>query len=318
MTMLIEARNLTKRYGNAVVVDGVSFAVPQGQVFGYLGRNGSGKTTTVRMLTTLTHATSGSATVAGFDLATQAQQVKTKIGVTMQDAALDPEMTGQAHMLFIAQLLGFDKKQATSRAADLLEIFGLTDAANKKSGNYSGGMRRRLDIATALLADPAVLFLDEPTTGLDPQSRIALWAEIESLKKRGTTIFLTTQYLEEADVLADQVAIIDSGQIIAEGTPSDLKRAHGRRQISFGTAADIDAEPAIGINSFLDREAVDYREANGKTIIELPGSADDGQVIDLVRKLGAQQVQGLEVRDADLEDVFLRLTGRDINVGASA
>lgn len=316
--MLIEAKNLTKRYGDAVVVDGVSFAVPEGQVFGYLGRNGSGKTTTVRMLTTLTHPTAGSATVAGFDLATRAQLLKTKIGVTMQDAALDPEMTGQAHLQFVAQLLGYDKKQAMSRTADMLEIFGLSDAANKKSGTYSGGMRRRLDIATALLGDPAVLFLDEPTTGLDPQSRLALWDEIEALKKRGTTIFLTTQYLEEADVLADQAAIIDSGRIIAEGTPAELKRAHGRRQISFDAALDTSSNTALGINSFLDGEAVDYRQANGKTIIELPGSADDGQIIDLVRKLGAQQIQGLEVRDADLEDVFLRLTGRDINVGASA
>lgn len=294
MTSTIEASDLAKHYGEVAAVDGVSFSVTGGEIFGYLGRNGSGKTTTVRMLTTLTRPTSGSANVAGVDVIANPGLVKGKIGVTMQEAALDPQMTGREHLYFIAGLLGLGKKP--TRGDDMLELFGLTEAADRACGKYSGGMQRRLDIATALLGEPEVLFLDEPTTGLDPQSRLALWDEIRSLRNSGTTIFLTTQYLEEADQLADRVAIINKGKIIAEGTPSELKIQHGRRRISYWDA---------GSN----------RARTEPTVIELPGDTPETEVLNLIDNLRTQgkPLAGLEVRDTNLEDVFLRLTGSEIN-----
>ena len=222
----IEAHGLAKTYpGGVEALRGVSFVVPAGEVFAYLGRNGQGKTTTVRILATLTAATRGSASVAGHDVATAPGAVRRSIGVTMQAAALDGEMTGREHLVFLARLWGMGRTSAVDRAGELLASFELEDAADRPIGTYSGGMRRRVDLAGALVARPSVLFLDEPTTGLDVHSRRALWEQVRALRDAGTTVFLTTQYLEEADALADRVAIIEGGRIVAIDAPASLKAA---------------------------------------------------------------------------------------------
>ena len=216
MEAAIEVTELTKTYANGVkALRGVGFQVAPGEVFAYLGRNGQGKTTTVRILSTLSAATSGHATVAGHDVATEREAVKRAIGVTMQSAALDPEMSGREHLELLAGLWGRSRRQARSDAQSALERFSLVDAADRAIQTYSGGMQRRLDLAGALLHTPQVLFLDEPTTGLDTHSRRALWDEVRALRECGTAVFLTTQYLEEAEVLADRVAVIEAGRIVA-------------------------------------------------------------------------------------------------------
>lgn len=321
MTVAIDARTLTKTYGDKTAVDGVTFQVPVGQIFGYLGRNGSGKTTTVRMLATLTKPTSGSAHVAGHDVESSPAEVKAHIGVTMQEAALDPQMQGREHLEFIARVLGFSRTDASSRANEMLELFGLTDSANDAIATYSGGMKRRLDIGTALLARPSVLFLDEPTTGLDPQSRRVLWDEIRSLRDRGTTIFLTTQYLEEADVLTDHLAIIDQGSLLVEGTARDLKARHGRKLLLFDRSDRSDAlVKTLRSDVILDLSIVGERVS-----VELPAEAEPHVLLSTLATLtdANGSLNGLEVAETSLEDVFLRLTGSDINqsttdkVGAS-
>jgi ABC-2 type transport system ATP-binding protein len=305
----IEAEQLVKRYGEMVAVAGVTFAVGRGEIFGYLGRNGSGKTTTVRMLTTLTRPTAGTAWVVGVDIA-DARRVREHIGVTMQDAALDDAMTGAEHLRFVAGLSGASRDAARARAGELLELIGLAEVAGARIGTYSGGMKRRLDIASALVLRPSVLFLDEPTTGLDPQSRRVVWDEIRSLRATGVTVFLTTQYIEEADQLADRIAIVDAGAIIAEGTPRELKAAHGRSTISF----DHDGEVS-GVRRALDGIDVED-EAGGRTVVSLDTatSGDDGtlQVLDRLRAAGVAP-RRLAVTETSLEDVFVRLTGTEIN-----
>ncbi len=307
----IEARELTKTYGDVTAVDGVSFAVAPGEIFAYLGRNGSGKTTTVRMLTTLTRPTSGSASVAGFDVGGDQVQLKRRIGVTMQDAALDPQMSGVEHLEFIAGIRGYAATDASNRSAELLELFGLTEAGQRASSTYSGGMRRRLDIATALLGEPEVLFLDEPTTGLDPQSRRAMWDEIRKLKARGATVFLTTQYIEEAEKLADHLAIIDRGKVISRGSVAEVKAEHGRRQISFraddALAAKVGAATALEVTS-----------ADGRVTVLVPADEPDSGILRISSDLSAAlgDLSGLEITDTSLEDVFLRLTGSSINDSA--
>lgn len=305
----IEAEQLVKGYGETVAVAGVSFTVGRGEIFGYLGRNGSGKTTTVRMLTTLTRPSSGTATVAGIDIA-DARRVRAHIGVTMQEAALDDAMTGAEHLHFVAGLSGSSRAEARARAGELLDLVGLVDVAGKRIGTYSGGMKRRLDIASALVGQPSVLFLDEPTTGLDPQSRRAVWDEIRSLQATGVTVFLTTQYIEEADQLADRIAIVDAGAIIAQATPRELKAAHGRTTISF----DHDGDPA-GVRQALAGVDVGLG-ADGRTVVSLDPatSGDDGtvRVLDRLRAAGVV-LRRLAVSETSLEDVFVRLTGTAIN-----
>jgi ABC-2 type transport system ATP-binding protein len=304
----IEADQLVKRYGNTVAVAGVSFTVGRGEIFGYLGRNGSGKTTTVRMLTTLTRPSSGTARVAGIDIAL-ARRVREHIGVTMQDAALDEAMTGVEHLHFVAGLSGASRAAARDRAGELLELVGLADVARKRIGTYSGGMKRRLDIASALVSRPSVLFLDEPTTGLDPQSRRTVWDEIRALRATGVTVFLTTQYIEEADQLADRIAIVDAGAIIADGTPRELKAAHGRTTVSF----DHDGDPAE-VARALDGVDVGV-DAGGRTVVSLDAATgdDDGavRVLDRLRAAGVA-LGHLAVSETSLEDVFVRLTGNAI------
>jgi ABC-2 type transport system ATP-binding protein len=304
----IEADQLVKRYGDTVAVAGVSFTVGRGEIFGYLGRNGSGKTTTVRMLTTLTRPSSGTARVAGIDIAL-ARRVREHIGVTMQDAALDEAMTGAEHLHFVAGLSGSSRAAARDLAGELLELVGLADVARKRIGTYSGGMKRRLDIASALVSRPSVLFLDEPTTGLDPQSRRAVWDEIRALRATGVTVFLTTQYIEEADQLADRIAIVDAGAIIADGTPRELKAAHGRTTVSF----DHDGDPAE-VARALDGVDVGV-DAGGRTVVSLDAATGDVdgavRVLDRLRAAGVA-LGHLAVSETSLEDVFVRLTGNAI------
>src|SRR6266508_474986 len=226
----IEVLGLVREYKNGPrAVDGIELSVASGEIYGFLGPNGAGKSTTVHMLVTLLPPTAGTATVGGYDIVKQGPQVRKVIGAALQEAALDPYLTGREHLRLQTALHGMSRTETTSRAGELLARVGLTEAADRKVRGYSGGMKRRLDLALALVHRPRVLFLDEPTTGLDPQSRSALWLEVARLAKEdGVTVFLTTQYLEEADVLADRVGIIDRGHIVAEGTPSALKAEIGR------------------------------------------------------------------------------------------
>ena len=234
MTLAVEAERLVKQYrGRSGAVDavrGVDLAVAAGEVFGFLGPNGAGKSTTVRMLTTLMSITSGTARVAGIDVMAEPDAARRRIGVALQEAGLDPRQTGRELLVLQARLFGSSAAQAASRARELLELVELVDAADRRIKGYSGGMKRRLDLASALVHEPEVLFLDEPTTGLDPASRLTVWDEVRRINARGTTVFLTTQYLEEADQLCNRIAIIDGGLIVREGTPAQLKDDLRRRR----------------------------------------------------------------------------------------
>ena len=243
----IEARGLVRSFGDVKAVEGVDLTVAEGEVFGFLGPNGAGKSTTVRMLVTLLRPTAGTARVAGFDVVRDAHQVRRAIGVALQDAAIDPLMTGNELVRLQAVLHGIPRRVAEARGAELLERVGLTGAADRRVGTYSGGMRRRLDLALALVHEPKVLFLDEPTTGLDPTSRVSLWEEVRRLNTElGTTVFLTTQYLEEADELAHRIAIIDGGRIVREGIPAELKASVGAPTLKVDVAlASVDAARSV-------------------------------------------------------------------------
>src|SRR3954454_1334454 len=241
----IETVDLQREFGGGLMaVQGIDLAVAPGEVYGFLGPNGAGKTTTVRMLVTLLRPTGGRATIAGFDVATRPGDVRRRIGVALQEAALDLLMTGRELMELQATLHGIDHKDVHDRATDLIERVGLEQAQDRRVGTYSGGMRRRLDLAMALIHAPDVLFLDEPTTGLDPVSRVTLWDEVRRLRDEGTTVFLTTQYLEEADQLADRVGIISAGRIVAEGTPEALKAEVGLPHLDLTFTDDVDLERA--------------------------------------------------------------------------
>ena len=302
--------------GGIRAVDGIDLEVSPGEIYGFLGPNGAGKSTTVHMLTTLLPPTAGRATVAGLDVATQGPEVRRRIGAALQEAALDGFLTGREHFELQGGLHGLDKAQRADRARTLLERVGLADAADRKVGGYSGGMKRRLDLALALVHEPSVLFLDEPTTGLDPQSRSALWDEVARLAHDdGVTVFLTTQYLEEADVLADRVGIIDRGHIVAEGTPAALKAEIG------GTAVEAIPEDPAGrdrMAQVMERfgEAV---PAGPKAVsVRLAGGGED--LGDLVRALDAEGVRfaNLQLHTPTLDDVFLAKTGRSLEGSGGA
>jgi ABC-2 type transport system ATP-binding protein len=318
--LAVSAVDLVKRFGDVTALAGVSVDVREGEVFGYLGRNGSGKTTTVRILTTLTRPTSGTAMVAGVSL-DRPLEVRRRIGVTLQEAALDPAMTAAEHLVLIGELWGLGRRRASDRSGELLEMFGLSDDAGRRLGTFSGGMLRRVDIATALISRPTVLFLDEPTTGLDPQSRRALWSEIRALRERGVTVFLTTQYLEEADELADRLAIIDAGRIIAEGSPADLKSVHGRTTIELTFDGDGDAqdteELVAAVGGAGDGVAVSSAGPRQATLTLAAASGGDAlNVLGRLRDNGLH-VAGLRVTESSLEDVFLELTGAGIAIASS-
>jgi ABC-2 type transport system ATP-binding protein len=303
----IEAVDLVKRFGDFTAVDGVSFTVPQGSVLGLLGPNGAGKTTTVRMMTTLSPPTSGTARVAGYDVIEQPDMVRRSMGLTGQAATVDEILTGRENIRMIGGLYGIGRKELARRSEQLLEQFSLTEAGDKQVKSYSGGMRRRLDLAVSLLAAPPVLFLDEPTTGLDPRSRTELWDVLRDLVKGGTTLLLTTQYLEEADHLADNIVVIDKGTIIAQGTSLQLKEQAGAASLVL-TVSDTSDIPAA--------EAL-LRKTGGEVFIDegarkLTTSADG--LADLTRVVGWFDESGIAVDDLglarpSLDDVFLSLTG---------
>jgi ABC-2 type transport system ATP-binding protein len=307
MTDAIIVENLQKRFGSVVALDGVGFSVPTGTVLGLLGPNGAGKTTSVRVLTTILRPDSGRAEVLGLDVTRDAQAVRERIGLAGQYAAVDENLTGSENMRMVGRLSHLSKPVVADRAVELLERFSLSDAADRPVRTYSGGMRRRLDLAAALLHRPPVLFLDEPTTGLDPSGRQDLWGVIEGLVREGTTLLLTTQYLEEADRLADNIVVIDHGRVIAEGTSSELKATMGATIVEVGFADPATAKRA---QTELARHGL-CDVGSGSTTVEL--KVDDGArvVLDVVRSLDQAHLEPttLNVREPTLDDVFLSLTG---------
>ncbi len=293
-------------------VDGIDLHVAAGEILGFLGPNGAGKSTTVHMLTTLLPPTAGNAQVAGHSIVTEGPAVRKALGAALQEAALDPLLTGRDHMRLQTMLQGLPKRDRAPRATELLDRLGLLEAADRKVGGYSGGMKRRLDLALALVHRPRVLFLDEPTTGLDPPSRAALWEEVARLARdEGVTVFLTTQYLEEADVLAHRIAIIDRGRIVAEGTPSALKEEIGRPSVHV---QPLDRGDELRVRSLLER----FGEPLGGTGDVAVRLADGATLPDIIRALDAESlvVGEIDLRAPTLDDVFLAKTGRTLE-GAS-
>ncbi len=303
----IEAVDLVKRFGDFTAVDGVSFSVPEGSVFSMLGPNGAGKTTTVRMMTTLSRPTSGSARVAGFDVVRDADAVRHRMGLTAQSATVDELLTGRENLRLVGDLYGLPRQLVRTRADELLERFSLTEAADKVVKDFSGGMRRRLDLAASLVATPPVLFLDEPTTGLDPRSRVELWGVLRDLVREGTTLFLTTQYLDEADQLADRIVVVDHGKVIADGTPLQLKDRSGRASLVVAVSRPDEVERAAQL---VRAEVGDIHvDPDSRRIT----AAADG-VGALTRIAARLEEAGIELDDIglqrpSLDDVFLSLTG---------
>jgi ABC-2 type transport system ATP-binding protein len=305
----IEVTGLERTFeGGIHAVAGVDIEVGEGEIYAFLGPNGAGKTTTVRMLTTLLRPTGGSARVAGHDVVAEAAEVRRSIGVALQEAALDPLMTGRELLRLQATLHGLDSAEGKSRSESLLHRVGLSRAADRRVGTYSGGMRRRLDLASALIHQPRVLFLDEPTTGLDPVSRKAIWDEVARLNREGTTVFLTTQYLEEADKLANRVGIISGGKIVAEGTPASLKAEVGKPHLEVGLL-DGTADHAEQICKAFGRP---LPEKDGKVLIELEeGAAGVAGVVRALDEAGIM-VESLDLVEPTLDDVFVAKTGEHL------
>jgi len=307
----IETKQLAREFeGGIKAVDGVDLDVAGGEIYGFLGPNGAGKTTTVRMLTTLLAPTGGSATVAGFDVAAEPGEVRRKIGVALQEAALDPLMTGRELIHLQATLHGLPRERGDELGDALLGRVGLTQAADRRVGTYSGGMRRRLDLAAALVHEPSVLFLDEPTTGLDPVSRQAIWEEVEKLNAEGTTVFLTTQYLEEADQLADRVGIISAGRIVAEGTPAALKSEVGKPHLELSLVDQHGRE--ADCERVLARFGKPLPAKDGKLLVELEhGTSEVGPIVVALDEAGLA-VESLDLVQPSLDDVFVAKTGEHL------
>ena len=306
----IEAEGLVREFKKGPrAVDGIDLAVATGEIYGFLGPNGAGKSTTVHMLTTLLPPTAGTGRVAGYDIVREGPEVRAAIGAALQEAALDPLLTGREHLRLQTAMHGLPRNERRKRGDELLARVGLTQAADRKVGGYSGGMKRRLDLALALAHRPRILFLDEPTTGLDIQSRLALWAEVERLAtEEGVTVFLTTQYLEEADTLANRVGIIDHGRIVAEGTPTALKAEVGRPTVEAVPADPTERERAAAI---LARFGDPCASSDGVAVRLRSGEAD---LVGIVRALDAEQlkVEHLQLHQPSLDDVFLAKTGRSL------
>ena len=306
MNIAIEANNLVKHYAQVKALDGLSLKVEQGSVFGLLGPNGAGKTTTVRVLTTLLTPDSGSAFVSGVDVINDPVHAREIMGLSGQNATVDENLTGVENLIMLGRLFRLPRKEANEKAIELLERFNLTDASKRIVKTYSGGMRRRLDLAASLIANPNILFLDEPTTGLDPRSRIMMWDVIKGLVSSGTTVLLTTQYLEEADQLADKIAVIDKGKVIAQGTADELKTQVGGERIDVvvdETKAQLAADALKNI-------------ASGPVVMEgehvqAPVTGGGVKVVDAVRALDAASIviKEIQLRRPTLDDVFLTLTG---------
>ena len=310
----IQAEQLVREFKKGPrAVEGIDLEVSPGEIYGFLGPNGAGKSTTVHMLTTLLPPTSGSARVAGFDVLRQGPQVRQNIGAALQEAALDPLLTGREHLRLQASLQGLSRTERVRRSEELLTRVGLGEAADRKVRGYSGGMKRRLDLALALVHRPKILFLDEPTTGLDVQSRTALWSEVSRLASEDdVTVFLTTQYLEEADVLADRVGIIDHGHIVAEGTPAALKAEVGRPTVEAIPASEDDLPRTAGI---LERFGEPVSSTKGVAV-----RLNDGRVglYEIVRALDADglEAENIQIHQPSLDDVFLAKTGRSLEGAA--
>jgi ABC-2 type transport system ATP-binding protein len=309
MTNAIIAEGLRKEYGDVVALDGLDLVVPEGSVMCLLGPNGAGKTTTVRILTTLLEATSGHATVAGLDVKADAAQLRERIGLSGQYAAVDENLTGFENLEMVGRLYHLGRGPSRERALDLLDRFDLDEAADRQAKTYSGGMRRRLDLAAALVARPEVIFLDEPTTGLDPRSRLSLWEVIEELVKEGATLLLTTHFLDEADRLADSIAVIDHGKVIALGTAEELKQQVGgeRIELTVKSAADLEAAREVLSSVGLGQVTVDEDARDLAVAVGVGGDA----LIETVRGLDARGISPLDLalRRPTLDDVFLTLTG---------
>ncbi|MCW4353618.1 ATP-binding cassette domain-containing protein [Hoyosella sp. YIM 151337] len=302
--LAIFARGLTKHYGENAVLNGIDIAIPKGTVFALLGPNGAGKTTTVRILTTLTKPDGGTAVIASADIADDPDGVRRRIGVTGQFSAVDELLTARENLLLMSDLLHLPRRAGKNRAQELLEQFDLLDAADRTSSTFSGGMLRRLDLAMTLMGNPEILFLDEPTTGLDPRSRRAMWDIIRMLVTQGTTVFLTTQYLEEADQLANQIAVLDNGRIVAAGTPSELKRLvpGGHIKLEFSSSSDLEAAAVSFSRAVRDEEALTLSVASDGGVASLRN------VLDQLSDAGVEP-DGISVHTPDLDDVFLTLTG---------
>jgi len=301
----IRASGLRKSFGDTLVLDGIDLAVAEGTIFALLGPNGAGKTTTVHILTTLIGADAGEVQVAGHDLVREPDDIRAAIGVTGQLTAVDNLLTGEENLLLMADLHHLGGKEGRRRAAGLLERFDLAEAARRPAATYSGGMRRRLDLAMGLIGDPRILFLDEPTTGLDPRSRRTMWQIIRDLAAGGVTVFLTTQYLEEADELADRIALLDHGRLVAEGTADELKRRipGGHIRLQFAYPDDLAAAARALGDATRDDEAL---------TLQVPSDGDVKSLRALLDRLGdaSVEVAGLSIHTPDLDDVFLTLTGQ--------
>jgi ABC-2 type transport system ATP-binding protein len=301
----IAANGLRKSYGDKVVLDGIDLTVPEGTVFSLLGPNGAGKTTTVQILSTLIPADGGTVQVAGHDLAREPDDVRGAIGVTGQYSAVDKLLTGEENLLLMADLKHLSRRDGKRKAAELLERFDLVDAARKSAGTYSGGMQRRLDLAMTLVGDPRLIFLDEPTTGLDPRSRRSMWQIVRELVAGGVTIFLTTQYLEEADELADRIAVLDHGRLIAEGTAEQLKRLipGGHIELTFADTHLLDAARHLVEAGVADPEAL---------TLQVPSDGSVRAIRELLTLLDERSIDitDMSVHTPDLDDVFLTLTGQ--------
>ncbi len=303
----IVVNNLHKSYKTLKVLEGVSFSVEKGKILALLGPNGAGKTTTVRILSTLLNADSGNATIEGYDVVKQADKVRTVIGLTGQAAAVDELLTGRENLIMMGRLYRLTKDSAKLRAAELLKEFDLVKAADRTAKTYSGGMRRRLDLAVSLIAVPPVIFLDEPTTGLDPRSRQSMWSIIEDLAKSGTTILLTTQYLEEADQLADQVVVIDGGKVIAEGTPQELKSKIGKDklEITFATIKLFEDGKKVLNDKLLDTNPVE----RSITVLINDSNVDVKRTLEQLSKAKVP-INSISVHKPTLDDVFMNITGK--------
>ncbi|CCH28644.1 daunorubicin resistance protein DrrA family ABC transporter ATP-binding protein [Actinosynnema sp. NPDC047251] len=301
--LMIEASDVVKAFGAQKALDGVSIAVPKGTVLGLLGHNGAGKTTLVNVLTTMLPPDRGTATVGGFDVVTQAHQVRSRIGLTGQFAAVDESLSGLDNLVLIARLLGASTREAKVRGTELLELFDLADAAKRPSRTYSGGMRRRLDLAASLVGHPEVIFLDEPTTGLDPAGRLGLWEVVEGLVTDGTTVLLTTQYLDEADRLADSITVLAQGRVVASGTSAELKAQVGQRTVTVTLADASDLPKAQGA---LERAGMQPVPALNTLTAPVTSSRELAVVVRALDEVGLEATE-LALGEPTLDDVYLTL-----------